>query len=67
MKTSAAAASVPAAVKLSIAWYAYRSMRVAYRQGRSLTLAKLVLLSFFYLVSGLLMLALVGVYSVLTL
>jgi hypothetical protein len=58
---------ISGAATLYIAWYAYRSMRVAYRQGRSLTLAKLVLLSFFYLVSGLLMLALVGVYSVLSL
>jgi len=58
---------VSAAATLYIAWYAYRSMRVVYRQGRSLTLGKLVLLSFFYLVSGSLMLALVSVYSALTL
>ena len=50
-----------------VAWYAYRSMRVVYRQNRSLTLGKLVLLSFFYLVSGSLMLALVSVYSAFTL
>jgi hypothetical protein len=58
---------ISGAVTLYIAWYAYRSMRVVYGQGRSLTLAKLVLLSFFYLVSGSLMLALVSVYSVFTL
>jgi hypothetical protein len=55
------------AVTLYITWYAYRSMRVVYGQGRALTLGKLVLLSFFYLVSGSLMIALVSVYSVFTL
>jgi hypothetical protein len=55
------------AVALYIAWYAYRSMRVVYGQGRGLTLAKLVLLSFFYLASGTLMLGLVSLYSVFTL
>jgi hypothetical protein len=55
------------AVALYIAWYAYRSMRVVYGQGRALTLGKLVLLSFFYLVSGVLMIALVTLYSVFTL
>jgi hypothetical protein len=58
---------ISGAVTLYIAWYAYRSMRVVYGQGRSLTLGKLALLSFFYLVSGTLMLALVSVYSVFTL
>jgi len=58
---------ISAAATLYIGWYAYRSMRVVYRQGRSLTLGKLVLLSFFYLVSGSLMLALVSVYSAFTL
>jgi hypothetical protein len=42
-------------------------MRVVYGQGRVLTLGKLAVLSFFYLVSGALMLALVTVYSVFTL
>jgi hypothetical protein len=56
-----------AAVTLYIAWYAYRSMRVVYGQGRALTLGKLVLLSFFYLVSGVLMMGLVGLYTVFTL
>jgi hypothetical protein len=40
---------------------------VVYGQSRALTLGKLVLLSFFYLVSGVLMIGLVSVYSVLTL
>jgi len=55
------------AVALYIAWYAYRSMRVVYGQGRGLTFVKLGLLSLFYLVSGSLMLALLSVYSALTL
>jgi Protein of unknown function (DUF3667) len=58
---------ISAAAALYIAWYAYRSMRVVYGQSRALTLGKLVLLSFFYLVSGVLMIGLVSVYSVLTL
>jgi hypothetical protein len=55
------------AVLLYITWYMYRSMRVVYRQGRVLTLAKLAVLSFFYLVSGALMLTFTVVYSALTL
>jgi hypothetical protein len=58
---------ISAAVTLYTAWYAYRSMRVVYGQGRAVTLGKLVLLSFFYLVSGVLMMGLVGLYTVLTL
>jgi len=58
---------ISGAVALYIAWYAYRSMRVVYGQGRALTLGKLVLLSFFYLVSGALMIGLVSLYSVFTL
>ncbi len=54
-------------VALYIAWYVYRSMRVAYRQSRVLTLGKLAVLSLFYLVRGSLMLALVSVYSVFSL
>jgi hypothetical protein len=50
-----------------IPWYMFRSMRVVYGQTRALTFAKLVAVSFFYLVSGGLMLALTVVYSVLTL
>jgi Protein of unknown function (DUF3667) len=56
-----------AAVFCYLAWYAYRSLRVAYGQGRLLTMGKLALLSFFYLASGALMLALTTVYSALTL
>jgi hypothetical protein len=52
------------AVTLYIAWYAYRSMRVVYGQGRGLTLGKLLVLSFFYLVGGSLMFALTAVFSV---
>jgi Protein of unknown function (DUF3667) len=55
------------AVCLYIPWYVYRSMRVVYGQGRWLTLAKLLMLSLFYLVSGSLMLALAVAYSALTL
>lgn len=55
------------AVTLYIAWYAYRSMRVVYGQSRGLTVGKLVVLSFFYLVAGSLMLALTSLYSVMTL
>jgi hypothetical protein len=58
---------IAAAVTLYIAWYAYRSMRVVYGQGRAVTLGKLVLLSFFYLVSGALMIGLVSLYTVFTL
>ena len=58
---------ISGAATLYVAWYAYRSMRVVYRQGRGPTLGKLVVLSFCYLVSGSLMLALVSVYSVFTL
>jgi hypothetical protein len=63
----AVATWVQVATWLYIPWYLYRSMRVVYGQGRALTAAKFVLLSFFYLVSGSLMLALTTVYSVLTL
>jgi Protein of unknown function (DUF3667) len=54
-------------VMLYIAWYAYRSMRVVYGQSRWLTVSKLAVLSFFYLVAGSLMLALTSIYSALTL
>jgi hypothetical protein len=58
---------ISVAVALYIAWYAYRSMRVVYGQGRALTLGKLVLLSLFYLVSGACMIGIVSLYSVFTL
>ena len=55
------------ALCLYIPWYVYRSMRVVYGQGRWLTFGKLVPLSFFYLVSGTLMVALTVAYSGLSL
>ena len=59
-------AGVNLAVFVYVAWYAYRSMRVVYGQGRWLTLGKLVVMSFFYLVAGSLMLAFTSLYSALT-
>ena len=47
-------------------WYVYRAMRVVYGQGRALTAAKLVAMSFVYLIFGVLMLSITAVYSVLT-
>jgi hypothetical protein len=55
------------AVFLYIPWYVFRSMRVVYGQGRLITVAKLVVLSFWYLVFGSLMVGLTTVYSALTL
>ena len=52
---------------LYIPWYVYRSMRLVYGQGRWLTIAKLLVLSLFYLLSGALMLGLNVAYSALTL
>jgi Protein of unknown function (DUF3667) len=54
------------AVSLYIAWYVFRSMRLVYGQGRWLTLGKFLLLSFFYVVSGSIMLALTFLYSAAT-
>lgn len=62
-----AASWVRFALCLYIPWYVYRSMRVVYGQGRWLTFGKLVALSLFYLVSGVLMLALTIAYSGLSL
>lgn len=47
-------------------WYLFRSMRVVYGQGRSLTLAKYVSLALVYLVLGSFLTALTFVYSVAT-
>ena len=58
-----AASWVRLALCLYIPWYVYRSMRVVYGQGRWLTFGKLAVLSFFYLVSGGLMIALTIAYS----
>ena len=55
------------ALFLYILWYLFRSMRVVYGQSRWLTAVKLGVLSFFYLVTGALMLGLIMVYSALTL
>ena len=55
------------AVFLYFAWYMYRSMRVVYHQGRLLTVSKLALLAFFYLLFAALMLAVTSLYSVLML
>ncbi|HET7757094.1 MAG TPA: DUF3667 domain-containing protein [Steroidobacteraceae bacterium] len=52
---------------LYLLWYLYRSLRVAYGQGRALSAAKLLVLSFFYLVCGSMLVALTMVYSALTL
>jgi Protein of unknown function (DUF3667) len=62
-----AASWVRFALCLYIPWYVYRSMRVVYGQGRWLTFGKLLPLSLFYLVSGVLMLALTIAYSGLSL
>jgi hypothetical protein len=62
-----AAGTTRAVVFWYIVWYMFRSMRVVYGQGRWLTIGKLALLTFFYVVSGVLMLLITAVYSVLTL
>jgi Protein of unknown function (DUF3667) len=53
------------AIFVYFTWYMYRSMRVVYGQGRVLTVSKLMLLAFFYLVLASLMLAATSIYSVL--
>jgi Protein of unknown function (DUF3667) len=55
------------AVVAYLSWYIFRSMRVAYGQGRLLTGAKFVVLALSYMLFGVLMLALTSVYSVLML
>ncbi len=55
------------AVFVYLVWYIFRSMRVAYGQGRWLTGAKFAVLAGSYLLFGVLMLALTSVYSVLML
>ena len=55
------------AIFLYFAWYMYRSMRLVYRQGRLLTMSKLALLAFFYLLFAASMIAATSVYSVLML
>ena len=51
------------AIFLYFAWYMYRSMRVVYRQGRVLTVSKLLLLASFYLLFASLLVAITSVYS----
>jgi len=51
---------------LYLIWYMYRAMRMVYAQGRGLTIAKMLAMSFVYLVFGGLMLLVTLVYSVLT-
>src|SRR5262249_28834528 len=55
------------AVFVYLVWYAFRAMRVFYRQGRALTFAKYVLLASFYLVMGSLMFGLTMAYTALSL
>ena len=56
---------LPFAIFLYFTWYAFRSMRVVYGQGRMLTGSKLALLAFFYLVFASLLLAATSIYSIL--
>jgi len=62
-----AAGTIRTVVFWYIVWYMFRSMRVVYGQGRWLTIGKLALLTFFYVVSGVMMLVITAVYSVITL
>jgi Protein of unknown function (DUF3667) len=61
------AGPVQFAVFVYLAWYIFRSMRVAYAQGPLLTGAKFVVLVLSYMFFGMLMLALTSVFSVLML
>jgi hypothetical protein len=56
-------AGLKLAIFLYFAWYMYRSVRVVYHQGRVLTVSKLALLAFFYLMFAVLMLAVTSLYS----
>jgi hypothetical protein len=55
------------ALAVYFVWYMYRSMRVAYGQGGVLTVSKLLVLGFFYLLFGLFTLIVTSLYSALTL
>jgi hypothetical protein len=55
------------AIFLYFVWYMYRSMRVAYTQGRWLTGSKLVLLVAFYVLFGAITLTITSLYSAFTL
>ena len=52
---------------LYIPYYLYRSFRVVYAQGRLLTISKLVVLSFTYLVGALVALLATLIYTAVTL
>jgi hypothetical protein len=54
------------AASLYMIWYVFRAMRVAYGQGRGRTFAKMLAMSFVYLIFGALMLAITAVYSMVT-
>jgi hypothetical protein len=62
---------LPGALNFALAmyflWYVFRSMRVAYGQGRMLTWSKLIVLVFFYMVFGAFMLVATSLYSAATL
>ncbi len=55
---------VIAIISLYSVWYVYRAMRVFYGQGRLLTLAKLLVIGFIYLIGFSLTLAVTGLLSV---
>jgi len=60
------AALIWAPSSLYMVWYVYRAMRTVYGQGRALTIAKMLAMSFVYLVFGGLMLLITLAYSALT-
>jgi hypothetical protein len=55
------------AVFVYLVWYVFRAMRVFYRQGRALTLAKFTFLAFCYLLLGSITVGLTMAYSALSL
>jgi hypothetical protein len=61
-----AATLIWTAASLYMIWYVYRGMRIVYAQGRGLTIAKMLAMSFVYLIFGALMLAITAVYSMIT-
>jgi hypothetical protein len=60
------AALIWTASSLYMLWYVYRAMRAVYGQGRGLTIAKMLAMSFVYLIFGALMLTITAVYSAIT-
>jgi Protein of unknown function (DUF3667) len=61
------AGAIQVAVFAYLAWYIFRSMRVAYRQGRLLTAAKFGVLVLSYMLFGVLMVGVTSLYSALML